>query len=199
MVLYGTIKNAKKYTTEIERTTKAAARVHDILAELKPMVVVPEGKQALAEIEQGAQGWDELFKQFKQQTDAAKYKDGIEIFSAGGAMRDKTREAATRLVEVQQTVLKEDVASASSQYSTLRTVLISVALASLAVAGVIVWVVRGIDRTLRNTASELRDGAQQPRRRRRRWPDRPRASRAGRASRPLRSKRRPRRWRRWRR
>jgi methyl-accepting chemotaxis protein len=161
MVLYGTIKNAKKYTTEIERTTKAAARVHDILAELKPMVVVPEGKQALAEIEQGAQGWDELFKQFKQQTDAAKYKDGIEIFSAGGAMRDKTREAATRLVEVQQTVLKEDVASASSQYSTLRTVLISVALASLAVAGVIVWVVRGIDRTLRNTASELRDGAQQ--------------------------------------
>jgi methyl-accepting chemotaxis protein len=161
MVLYGTIKNDKKYKIETDRSTTAATRVHEILAELKPLVARPEGKQAIADIEQGAQGWDDLFKQFKEKTDAAKYKDGIEIFSNGGKMRDATREAATRLVAIQRDVLQDDVTLAGEQYSTLRLVLLSVALASLCVAGVIVWVVRGIDRTLRNTAAELRDGAQQ--------------------------------------
>jgi hypothetical protein len=160
MVLYGTIKNAKKYTTEIERTTKAAARVHDILAELKPMVVVPEGKQALAEIEQGAQA-------------------GTSCSSSSSSRRmprstrTASRSSAPAAPCATRRARRRHGSSRSSRRSSRRCrlclvavldaadVLISVALASLAVAGVIVWVVRGIDRTLRNTASELRDGAQQ--------------------------------------
>jgi hypothetical protein len=55
MVLYGTIKNDKKYQTEIERSTKASTRVHEILAELKPLAwwkksVSPAGSRRRASI-----------------------------------------------------------------------------------------------------------------------------------------------------
>jgi len=161
MVLYGMAQNAAKYKSFTGRSTTAADHVHKLIEELRPLVLREDGKQALADIQKGASYWDALFAQFKQHTDAGEFSEAIETFGAGGTNRDATRAAADRLVQVQREILEEEMATSSSQYQTVRLVQFALLAGSLGVAGVIVWMVRGIDRALKATASDLRDGAQQ--------------------------------------
>jgi methyl-accepting chemotaxis protein/methyl-accepting chemotaxis protein-1 (serine sensor receptor) len=161
MVLYGMAQNAAKYKTSSDRSTTAADHVRKLIEELRPLVVREDGRQALADIEKGALSWDTLFEQFRKHADAGEFSEAIDTFGQGAVNRDATRTAAERLVAIQRGIQQEEMGASSGEYQTLRLVLVALLIVSLAVAGVIVWAVRGIDAALKTTASDLRDGAQQ--------------------------------------
>jgi len=161
MTLYGVAKDAAKYKEFAGRSQAAVQNVHKLVAELQPLVDGDDAQKLLSQIEQGAAAWDALFAQYQKHTDAGEFVEAVDAFGAGGPMRDATRAACDALVEFEQVSLEHDMASAASQYSTLRLMLLLLMVGSFGVAGGIVWIVRGIDGELRLTARELRDGAQQ--------------------------------------
>ena len=58
-------------------------------------------------------------------------------------------------------MLKADLANASTSFSTVRLTSIVMLMISAAIGVAVVWAVRGINRALRTTSVDLRDGAQQ--------------------------------------
>ena len=161
MTLYVVDKDDAKYKESVGRSQAAVESVHKLVAELQPLIEAGEGQQLLAQIEQGDAAWETLFAEYRKHTDAGELVEAINTFGTGDTLRDATRVACDKLVEFEHTSLDRDMASAASQYSTLRLMLLLMTIGSFGVAGGIVWIVRGIDGELRSTARELRDGAQQ--------------------------------------
>jgi methyl-accepting chemotaxis protein len=161
MVLSGMAHNSEKYRRETERSESALVSVHRDIDQVEPLIVTDEGRTALATIKQGAAQWEQLFQAFKKQTDAGQYSEAIGTYNGFSKQRDVARAASEALVEAQRKILRADLAAAGRQYWMLRALMIVLSLVSLGAAGVIGWLVVGINRTLRVTAGDMRDGAQQ--------------------------------------
>jgi methyl-accepting chemotaxis protein len=76
-------------------------------------------------------------------------------------LMDENEKQIDTILANQQKFLKEDKEAADSSYATSKRLMLGVILLSMLICGVVVWVVRGITNTLRQTATEMMDGASQ--------------------------------------
>jgi methyl-accepting chemotaxis protein len=161
MVLAGMAANKSWYADEESRVQAAMDQVSARLEELKPFLTEQAAKDAVAQIGQGADQWKDAFVGFKKHTDANEFSEAIDLFNGSSRQRDATRHAAAQLVDIEHGVLTEDLASANGDYVTMRNLLAVMCVASFVAAFVTAWLIRNINRSLRATAIDMRDGAQQ--------------------------------------
>jgi methyl-accepting chemotaxis protein/methyl-accepting chemotaxis protein-1 (serine sensor receptor) len=147
----------------------AAARITDLLAandarmsEIEPLLVLDRGRRALAEMRALAAQWrrvnDDVFARIRQgQPDAAWDLER----QKGNALLDGIDAQADTLLDVQRRLLQASVATAETGYARARLTLIVCVVISVLLGAVVVFVVGGINRSLRETACSLREGAEQ--------------------------------------
>jgi methyl-accepting chemotaxis protein len=132
------------------------------VAELSPLLQSEAGKRAATELVSDLNAWVEGDKQLSELAEAGK---AVEAWSMAkdklNPLIDKMDEQGAALVAQQKEFLKTSAADADSAYSaTIWGVSLLMAIA-LFVGVVVFWVVRGITAALRQTATQLSDGAGQ--------------------------------------
>jgi methyl-accepting chemotaxis protein len=149
----------------VEKAKKTAedalARIEKDLAEFAPLIETDAGRKALAEVSRGEQFTKDFYARFEALAAAGSFAEAYELYNAKSKDRAAIREAIEALVAQQHQLLEADLAGADSSYATVRLSALVMLALSLAVGAGVVWVVRGINASLRTTASDLRDGAQQ--------------------------------------
>jgi methyl-accepting chemotaxis protein len=152
-----------------QAVTAARTRIQELLAangghldEMAPLLVVEQGKRAVADIRALEVQWRQVSE------------EGFELIRRGdnGAAGDLERRKASpildtidargnTLLQLQRQFLRESAARAETSYARARWVLIGCVAVSVLLGVGVALVVRGIGRSLRDTARSLREGAEQ--------------------------------------
>ncbi|MGE3276429.1 MAG: methyl-accepting chemotaxis protein [Vicinamibacterales bacterium] len=138
------------------------AEARNALAEMTPLLVLPEGQKAADEVRRGLEEWVESKKEI----------DGLianlAVSEAWTVSKTKTYPILDRingqtntLIELQRKLMAESVATGQSAFVMGLTTAGAVIVLSLVVVGVVVWSVFGITRALGTATVELGDGAEQ--------------------------------------
>jgi methyl-accepting chemotaxis protein/methyl-accepting chemotaxis protein-1 (serine sensor receptor) len=132
------------------------------LRELDPLLYLPEGKQLAAEIVSKTKAWHDLNGSVEQNVDSGRVQEGWTIArEKTNAILDDIDKASDGLIALQNKLLEESTAEAQSHYAAVRWTMLAIEIFSLLIGGLVVWAVLGITRSLRTTATELRDGSEQ--------------------------------------
>jgi methyl-accepting chemotaxis protein len=159
MVLAGMAADSAMYAREIEQSQAAVLRAREAFNAMRPLTSRADAVQALAGIDQGSREWEQLFRQFRKHTDAGEFSEAINVYNGFSPRREATRDATARLIQLEKQSLAQDIAAGRGDYELMRTVLVTVSAVSLLAAVGIIWLVCGINRALRTSAGEMREGA----------------------------------------
>ena len=141
--------------------TTATVNIDEAIAEIRPLVDTEVGRQALADVDKGVENWKGFLDKFLAFTAAGSFSEANALYNGASQQRSATRTALGKLAKLQDELLKADLANAGNSFSTVRLTSIVMLVFSVAVGVAVVWAVRGINQSLRTTAVDLRDGAQQ--------------------------------------
>ena len=141
--------------------TKATEEIDKAIDQIRPLIEVEAGRQALASVDKGVESWKGFLDKFLAFTATGSFAEANDLYNGASQQRAATREGLKKLVELQDEMLKADLANAEQSYSTVRLTSLVMLVFSLGVGLAVVWAVRGINQALRATAVDLRDGAQQ--------------------------------------
>jgi methyl-accepting chemotaxis protein len=161
MILAGMSADAKGVDKAKATVTASTGNIDKGLEQMRTLVDTDAGRQALAEVDKGAENWKSFMDKFLAFTAAGSFSEAYTLYSSLSQQRSATREGLARLVDLQDELLKSDLEQAGSSFSTVRLTSIVMLVFSLVVGAAVVWAVRGINQALRTTAVDLRDGAQQ--------------------------------------
>ena len=173
--------------------------VHKVAGETKETTRSDEERQALAKVDAAIDGWKQVKDQAAALVNAGEPQQAFDLAVAkANPFIIECETQAARLIEIKTKALAEAQEAGDASYEFVKWLTLGALALSLLVGVAVGFVVRGINASLRTTATELREASEQVvaardagRRRRR--------SRCRRAppSRPPRSRSRRPRWRRW--
>jgi methyl-accepting chemotaxis protein len=148
-------------TWQAKFTAAQAAQKKD-LAELEGLLETETGRQALAKFKQGSEAFHKAHVEVMALVGADKH------FEANQMSLDKVRpqmEANAALIQVlvnnQTKLLDADVEASHVAYRRANWTGLTLLTVALIVAGLVGWSVHGVNRKLRHTATELKQGAEQ--------------------------------------
>ncbi len=131
-------------------------------AEIAPLLVLEEGRRALAQVSESAREWRKLNTEVESLLEAGRTQDAWNFArTRTNALIDAADEGADRLVDMQLGILAKEEADAEAAFSQAVFMLVGVLVLSLVVAAAVVWAVRRVNTTLRQMSTELRQGAEQ--------------------------------------
>ncbi len=135
---------------------KTAAGLSAQVAQLRPMVASEQGRQAVHTVEAGIVEWRALYMKYLELTSGRDYTAAHEVMlDRIYPLVDSVDKAANELAKRQQQQLSASSQEAHARISSSRMVAyILIALCLVAGAGV-QWVVRGVNRLLREFAGEM--------------------------------------------
>lgn len=159
--LWSSLKNDEKMDASQSDWEASRKRINEIVQELRPLLVLDEGRKLLASIESHYVEYDKVAHDYMR---AARQKDFAQVASLApkaAAVVENLEKSGDDFRALQLRLLKEsDVRSdALRTQSTIINLTVSIL---LLVAGVFaIFGVRGINRTLRKSISELSEGGEQ--------------------------------------
>jgi len=130
--------------------------------ELRSLMMLESGKQAAATLGQGLDEFMKVHQEVEALVEAGKFHDAQQLSLTKVKPITDANEASASLIAGNQTkLLAADMAEAAAAYTLARSSIIGIGALSLALAGLVMWVVRAINNSLRATANELRENAEQ--------------------------------------
>jgi methyl-accepting chemotaxis protein len=129
--------------------------------DFEPLIETAEGRKALADVAASARAARDFHARFGALSSAGNYAEAFDLYNSRSAEREATRDALAGLIRQQHDLLVADLESADGSYDAVRLTALVMLVLSLAAGAGVIWVVRGINASLRSTAMDLRDGAQQ--------------------------------------
>jgi len=161
MILAGMAADAAGVEKAKATATSASTQIDKLIAEFRPLIEVEAGRKALADVETGAQHWKRFLDDFLKLTNAGSFAEAHDLYNRAHQERVSTNAALQALATLQEELLKADLEQAGRSYSAVWLSAVLMFVISLGVAAAVGWAVRNINGVLKNTAVDLRDGAQQ--------------------------------------
>lgn len=129
---------------------------------LSSVVETDQDRQAVAALKSIAVKWKSVSGRVQGLLDEGKFKE-VEVLSEdeGETLRAVMEKVATEISDRQFQEMAKDKADGAASYATARAILVATVGLSLLVLVCLVWVVRRINRDLRQTATELSESAAQ--------------------------------------
>ncbi|MGO4882721.1 MAG: hypothetical protein ACLP59_18165 [Bryobacteraceae bacterium] len=133
-----------------------AARLGGEIAQLRPLVAGTQEKQAVEAMDTGIAGWAALYRQYLKLTTAHDYTAAHEVMlDKIYPLVESMDKAAKQLAAKQQERLAEDGLDAQASVARSRLTAFALIALCLLVGGGVQWVVRGVNRVLRQFAGEM--------------------------------------------
>jgi methyl-accepting chemotaxis protein/methyl-accepting chemotaxis protein-1 (serine sensor receptor) len=161
MILAGMAADSAGVDKARKTADDAIEKIDANLKDFDALIETEAGRKALGDVVRGREATKAFFAEFLAMSSAGNFAEAFELYNSKSKERSATREALGVLVAQQSELMKADITDAGSSYSTVRLTALAMLIFSLAAGAGVIWVVRGINASLRTTASELRDGAQQ--------------------------------------
>ncbi|MCX6537689.1 MAG: methyl-accepting chemotaxis protein [Acidobacteria bacterium] len=162
LILSGYDNDKKNYDTWVERNKVVLADFNKTVEAITPIVRIQVEKDALAKSQGLIQQWEINNVDVRALIDAGKYHDAQMLSRAKNrALTDENAALIDAILDSQEKRLVEAKAEGQAAAQKGLTVIGLMVLVSLAIAGLVVWLVRGITRQLRDTAVEMRTSAEQ--------------------------------------
>jgi methyl-accepting chemotaxis protein len=132
------------------------------LAELRLLLITPEGKQLASHIEAGMAVWLSAFAEMERLVDAGDSDGATKLLVS----RIKPQyvalgEDCAKLVEIANKLIEEDRRAAHDQVASSRWIMLLLVALGVAVTAVALGIVRGANSSLRQSATELLEGSRQ--------------------------------------
>jgi methyl-accepting chemotaxis protein/methyl-accepting chemotaxis protein-1 (serine sensor receptor) len=156
-----TLKEADKVERNTAQWEQARSRMHELIAELRPLINTEAGKAYLAKLEAGLTEFEPVGREYLQLIREKKMDEVTALVPKIYAFTELFDATTRDFRELQLTVMKEEQARADSLRSQSLWVSILTACALLAIAVLGVLVVRGVGRILGAAVRELLTGAEQ--------------------------------------
>ena len=155
-------KDRKSMDSYWDQEKNALKKLSAVIAELKPLLLIEANQAALTKIRADLDVWE------KGSAQVFNLCDQGEPANAQSFSRDVTKPAYKEIVKFAEEIRlraaksMEDLRDiGGKEYTSARWMMIGMILISLAIGGLIVWVVRGLVGALRNTVTELTNGGEQ--------------------------------------
>jgi methyl-accepting chemotaxis protein len=161
-VLYGYAKDSNEVSGSKRIFRESSESLRKALDEVKPLLVTEAGQQAVSHMEQEFALWLNAYAELQQLADAGN-TDG-----AAKVLAEKTKlhwsaigEDCRKLLDIQHKLIESDRQSARDQVTLSRWIMLLLVALGVAVTAVALWTVRGANKTLRRSATELLEGSRQ--------------------------------------
>ena len=161
-VLYSYAKDSNQVGGSKQIFRESSELFRKTLDEVKPLLATEAGQQAVAHMEQEFALWLKAYAELEQLADAGN-TDG-----AARVLVEKTKlhwlaigEDCRKLIDVQDKLIESDRQSSRDQVTFSRWIMLLLVALGVAVAAVALWIVRGANMTLRQSATELLEGSHQ--------------------------------------
>ncbi|MBP6716153.1 MAG: hypothetical protein KA205_04770 [Acidobacteria bacterium] len=162
LIMSGYDRDLKNYQTWQERNQATVAEFTKTADELAPLFTTPADQDGLKKVRALVTQWSDNNKGVVALIDEAKFHEA-QLYSRekNRSLVDENNKIMDAMLDAQEAKLKEaDVLGKQDEARSVWMILIS-AIGSLVVAGIVVWVVRGITTKLRLAATEMRQSAEQ--------------------------------------
>jgi len=161
-VLAVAVKNNADFETARGNYGDVASNIEQVLKELRPMLVTERAKKGADDVESGLSSWKQIYGEIERLCAAGHVEEAMQLRKekespVAKGMAKGADEILESLRELLALATKQSMAEAASNRW---TVFICIGLTILIGAGVL-WVVRLVNRSLRQTAAELAEGAEQ--------------------------------------
>ena len=144
------------------RIGELTQEVQSLLEEIQPLLVTAEGKKLVAEIGDLIRRWGETNTRVTQRIAQGDVDGALQTArNDGNPLIDRIDTAGNQLLSLQRTFLANATASAESSYSRARWVLIGTVCLAMAIGVIVGLVIRSITTVLSQTATTLREGAEE--------------------------------------
>ncbi len=161
LVLVYAMKDGASAEQFVELYERSGNRLDGLVAELEPLAASEAEQAALKTVRDARQEWAPGFAEMAELSAAGKIKDAYELRNKNKLVSAAMHTAAKALVEEQKNSLAL-VESESARNYTLSLWLTAVAgVASIAIAALVLWIIRRVNTDLRATVHVLSDGADQ--------------------------------------
>ncbi|MEW6321012.1 MAG: methyl-accepting chemotaxis protein [Acidobacteriota bacterium] len=130
------------------------------LAAIGPLLVRDEGRRAVAAIQTGLDRWEPMRTELERLIGAGMVSEAWALsHTQSFPTLDGLNQHVNALVDLQRRLLDDSVRAGEATFATSVWVVTLVVLLSVLVTGAVAWSVRGVVRTLRETAGELAESA----------------------------------------
>jgi methyl-accepting chemotaxis protein/methyl-accepting chemotaxis protein-1 (serine sensor receptor) len=161
-LLAGYANDQQLFETTKKDVEAAVALQEQRLRELEPLLYLPEGKRLAAEIATKMKEWQDLNRTVEDHINNGRVQEGWTLARAKtNPLLEAVDKASDGLIAMQDQLLEESTAKAASSYATTRWTMLAIVIAALMVGALVVYAVLGITKSLRTTATDLRDGSEQ--------------------------------------
>jgi methyl-accepting chemotaxis protein len=132
------------------------------IEELRSLMRVESGRQAAAALARGLEEWRAVNAKVVTLVDAGQFHDAQQLsVTKSRPIVEANEKAAETISANQEKFLVEDMTASEAAYERTQWTPIGICALAFGVIGLIAWVVVGINRSLRHTATDLRIGAEQ--------------------------------------
>lgn len=161
--LIGALTNdAKKVQSAEQQVQEASRRANEAIRQLEPLLDTDEGHRLFSAMRSGVEEFDRLSPAFRAHIREQRFEEANRMQSDNFApLMDRLSEASSQLVALQERVIASKAADSNRNALFALWITVILVLASLAAAGVVLWVVRGNLARLRTIAAEIAAGADQ--------------------------------------
>ena len=140
----------------------AAANWAAKLSEVRPLLVTEEGRRMADQLETGLPQWRAAFAEIEGFTAGGDCDSAVRIaVDKGVPIYEAVGREAERLREINNGILEKDREAAADVKSVSQAINFGLVGLSLAVGGLVLWLVRDISVTLRRLAGDMAEGADQ--------------------------------------
>jgi methyl-accepting chemotaxis protein/methyl-accepting chemotaxis protein-1 (serine sensor receptor) len=161
-VMFTYAKDPTQGATARQLFRESSERFHKALAEVEPLLITEEGKQVTSHMESVFDLWQSAYSELERLLDAGDADGGTRLLT------DKIRpyyinlgEDSQKLVEVNNKLIEQERIAATDRVASSRWILFLLVALGAAVTVAALWIVRGANTTLRQSATELLEGSRQ--------------------------------------
>ena len=162
MILAGFDKDKAQHDQWSATLAKTYKDLNDIVDELRALSTLASTKEALNKLDTGIDAFMKAHEEVESLIQEGKFHEAqMASINTVKPIMQANESLAETIATNQAKNLADDLAAGASAYSSARLTIIGLILVSFGLVAVVVWVVFGINRTLRATASELRENSEQ--------------------------------------
>lgn len=161
-VLYSYAKEANEATAARTLFRESSTAFRKALGEITPLLVTEEGKQLASNMEAGMALWLSAYAELERLVDTGDTDGATKLLlSKIKPQYVALGQGCAQLIEIQNGLIKVDSDAAAAQVSTSRWIMLLLLALGAVVTVVALWVVRGANSTLRQSATDLLEGSRQ--------------------------------------
>src|SRR5579871_2872339 len=162
MILSAALKNTADQETYRGNFVEIAGQVEQVLKKLRPLLITEQGKKGADDVESNLVAWNQVFAEAARLCAEGKIEETMLLRKEKeGPLAKAMANGAAEILEAQREMMASSSKSAAAEVASSRWMIIVCIAVSLLIGTILLWVVRLMNRSLRQAATDLSEGSDQ--------------------------------------